>query len=297
MDLAIGRLAQGQHAVVSLAQLRALGLSSSAVSKRARRGRLHRVHQTVYAVGHPLLTSEGRWMAAVLACGDGAVLSHRSAAALHGLRPDNRPVIDVTTPRRGLRRVKGIVRHESTTLTEADVTVVDGIPCTSVARTLLDLAGEIDRQGLRRACNQADVLGIFDGRQVEDVLARAEGRRGAQRLREVLAYGRVGEAITRSQLEEEFLSLCERARLPEPCVNAWIALEGGRVEADFLWPELKLIAETDGAAVHQTPSAFQDDRRRDQRLMRAGYRVVRFTWRQVTHAPEEVVETLRALLG
>ncbi len=297
MDLKIARLARRQHAVVSLNQLRAVGLTSSAVRERRRRGRLHRVWQTVYAVGHSLLTSEGRWMAAVLACGDGAVLSHRSAAALHGLRPDNRAVIDVTTPPRGLRRMKGIVRHESATLTEADVTVVDGIPCTSVARTLLDVAEEIDRQGLRRACNQAEVLRVFDGREIEDVLARAQGRRGAGMLRDVLAHGRVGEAVTRSELEEEFLSLCERAKLPPPSVNAWIALEGGGVEADFLWPEVRLIAETDGGAVHDTPGAFQDDRRRDQRLMRAGYRVVRFTWWQVLHAPEELVETLRALLG
>jgi very-short-patch-repair endonuclease len=235
-------------------------------------------------------------MAAVLACGEGAVLSHRSAAALLGLREDQRSVIDVTTPGASRRRMDGIVRHRGDTVRVTDTTVVDGIPCTSVARTLLDLAEVVDRQGLRRACNQAEVLRVFDGRAIADVLARASGRRGAPILRAILADGRLGEAVTRNDLEEAFLALCERAGLPAPKVNAWIPLQGGDAEADFFWPDHRLNAETDGRGAHDTPSRFQSDRRRDQRLMRAGYRVVRFTWWQVFHAQREVEETLRDLI-
>jgi predicted transcriptional regulator of viral defense system len=295
-DRVIANLAERQHGVVALPQLLALGLAESSVRERVRAGRLHRVHRGVYAIGHSVLSSEGRLIAAVLASGPGALLSHRSAAALHGLRPDNRPVIDVTSPRRGLHRVGPIRRHHSGTLSETDRSVVDGIPCTSVARTLLDLAEEVDRQGLRRACNQAEVLRIFDLAELEDVLSRSDGRRGAPVLREILASGRIGEAITRNDLEEAFLTLCDQAGLPVPRVNAWIPLEGGDVEADFYWPEYRLIAETDGGETHDTPHAFQADRRRDQKLMRAGYRVVRFTWWQVFREADEVTETLRALL-
>jgi Protein of unknown function (DUF559) len=249
----------------------------------------------VYAVGYSLLTLKGIWMAAVLACGPGAALSHRSAAALLGLRPDNRPVTDVTTPRRG-RHLKRVIRHVSKTLGPRDVTVIDGIPCTSVARTLLDIAEEINWQGLRRACNQAEILRIFDKRQIDDVLARADGRRGAPMLSEILAKGRIGEAITRNELEETFLSLCESAGVPAPLVNQWIPLDGGSVEADFLWPNHRLVAETDGGGTHDTPTAFEEDRRRDQRLMREGYRVVRFTRLQVTRDSKDVARTLLALL-
>jgi hypothetical protein len=236
-------------------------------------------------------------MAAVLVCGEGAVLSHRSAAALHGLMWDNRSVVDVTT-RGSRKRRDGIAPHRPTGLGRADVTVVDDIRCTTVARTLLDLAEVVDRGALRRACNEAEVLRVFDGRALHDVLRRAHGRRGAPRLRAVLADGRIGEAITRNDLEEAFLALCDHAGLPAPKVNVWIPLaEGGGQEADFLWPEQRLNAETDGGGVHDTPSSFEADRRRDQRLLRAGYRVVRFPWRQVFHAPDEVVDTLRDLIA
>jgi predicted transcriptional regulator of viral defense system len=138
-DVAIARLAERQHGVVSLSQLNALGLGKAAVAKRAANGRLHRVHRGVYAVGHGRLTLPGRWMAAVLACGQKAVLSHRSAAGLWSLRPDNRANTDVSLPSRSARSRPGIDVHRSVTLTPADRTVKDGIPCTTLARTLLDV--------------------------------------------------------------------------------------------------------------------------------------------------------------
>ncbi len=147
MDVRIARLAEHQHNLVSLTQLRAVGLGRAAVAKRAASGRLHRIHQGVYAVGHARLTREGRWMAAVLAYGRSARLSHRSAAALWSLRPDNRPKTDVLVAARSARSRPGIDVHASVTLTPADCAVVDGIPCTTVARTLLDLAEVVDPRG------------------------------------------------------------------------------------------------------------------------------------------------------
>jgi predicted transcriptional regulator of viral defense system len=293
-ELAIARLAERQHGVVSLHQLQLLGLSRSAVAKRGREGRLTRILRAVYAVGHGRLTVRGRWMAAVLAYGPTAVLSHRSAAALHGLRPDNRPKADITLPGPSARPRPGIDVHRSATLQAADVTTVDGIPCTSVARTLLDLADVVDRRGVERAVDQAEVQRVFDLRAVNEVLSRAAGRRGAGVLRQVLAeYD--GPTLTHSELEERFHEICRRAGVPKPEVNAWIPLDGGAVKADFLWRAERLIVETDGWATHGTRRSFEDDRRRDRRLRLAGWDVVRFTWRDVEREPEETADVLARL--
>jgi hypothetical protein len=297
LDVLIARLAERQHGVVSLPQLQSLGLSARAVRDRVAAGRLTRIHRGVYAVGHSRLTQRGHWIAAVLAYGPTALLSHRSAAALHGIRPDNRPKIEVTLPSPSARSRPGIDVHRSTTLEAADVTTIDGIPCTTLARTLLDLAEVIHRQGLERAVDQAEVLQIFDLRAVEGVLSRAAGRRCAGVLRDVLArYD--GPALTEKELEERFFALCLAAGLPKPGVNVWITLDGGvAYKADFLWRAERLIVETDGWGSHGTRRAFENDRRRDRRLIVAGWTVVRFTWRDVEREPEEVAETLARLWG
>jgi predicted transcriptional regulator of viral defense system len=280
--------------VVSLAQLQSLGLTRSGVAKRAQAGRLTRIHRGVYAVGHGRLTLHGRWMAAVLAYGPKAVLSHRSAAGLWGIRRDTRAKTDISLPSRSARPRPGIDVHASTTLTAADITAVHGIPCTSVARTLLDLADVVDRRRLERAVDQAEVLRIFDLRAVEEVLSRAAGRRGAAVLRWVLAeYD--GPALTDRELEERFFQICRAAGLPKPEVNSWILLEGGAVKADFLWRAERLVVETDGWASHGTRRAFENDRRRDRRLRLADWEVVRFTWRDVERDPDEVTDVLARL--
>ncbi|MGH2822904.1 MAG: type IV toxin-antitoxin system AbiEi family antitoxin domain-containing protein [Thermoleophilaceae bacterium] len=272
---AIVALAERQHGVVSLPQLLSLGLGKAAVSKRAQSGRLHRIHRGVYAVGRPRLTEHGRWMAAVLAYGSRAAASHRSAAGLIGIRADHRATTDVILPGPSARLRPGIEVHRSSTLKAADITTVDGIPCTTVARTLVDLGDAVDRRAVERAVDQAEVLRVFDLRAVEEVLARAGPRRGAAMLRAVL--DELEEpTLTRSEFEERFLELCRRASLPSPAVNAWITLDDGiAYQADFLWRREKLIAETDGRDVHTTASAFEHDRLRDQRLTLAGYMVVR----------------------
>jgi len=262
---------------VALRQLRALGLTGSGVRKRVASGRLHRVHAGVYAVGHANLTGHGHWMGAVLACGQGAVLSYRSSAALHGVRPDHRSVIDVTSSRRSGRGRRGIVAHQGHALLPRDSTTVDAIPCTSLPRTLLDLAEVIDRRGLERALDRAEQLRVLDMSAINDVLARAHGRPGAKLLREVLAEHYAGSSLTASELEERFLLICRGAGVPAPDVNAWVALPDEELKADFLWRHHRLIVEVDGHETHGTRQAFERDRRRDQCLTLAGYSVIRFT--------------------
>ena len=287
-----------QHGVIALWQLVELGLGASAVRDRVASGRLHRVHRGVFAVGHAPLTTNGRFMAAVLACGCESALSYRSCAHLRSLRQCARGLIDVTSPRRRAgRRLAGIDAHTSTTLLPRDIEIVDGIPCTTVARTLLDLAEVLDRRGLERACEQAEILRVFDLRAVDDVLARAYGRRGAKKLAAVLDELRPGSTLTRQDLEERFLALCRQADLPRPEVNAWIPHGATGSEADFMWRAQRLDVELDGRDVHMTPQAFERDRLRDQQLQVQGWRVVRFTGRQLTDDPRRVAEAVRALLA
>jgi predicted transcriptional regulator of viral defense system len=294
LEQAIAELAALQHGVVALSQLREIGLSESAIRSRAARGRLHRVHAGIYAVGHRRLTRKGHWMAAVLACGPGAALSHRAAGALLGIRPAARRGIEVTAPRR--RQRPGIDTYVAK-LTRADVTTVDGIPCTTAARTLLDLAAVVDRQSLEKAINEAEVLQLFDLKAVNAALERAGRRRGTAALRETLTNLDPLQARTRSELERRFLTLCRRAGLPPPEVNAWIEVGDEGFQVDFLWRRQRLVVETDGWATHSTRRAFERDRRRILLLMRAHFQTVPVTWRQVIHRPDEVIGALRAGLS
>jgi very-short-patch-repair endonuclease len=297
VEAVIAGLAERQHGLVTLSQLEMLGLGRSGVSRRARNGRLHRIHRGVYAVGRPHLTQHGQWLAAVLAYGPMAVLSHRSAAALHGIRPDNRAKTDITLPSPSAKSRATIDVHTSLTLESKDVTEVNGIPCTTVARTLVDLGDVVIRREVERAVDKSEVLRLFDGKEVHDALARAGPRRGAGTLQAVLESYKE-PTLTDRELEEAFLALCRAASLPSPAVNAWITLdEGIAYKADFLWRPERLIAETDGRHVHTTRKAFEHDRLRDQRLTLAGYTVVRFTWRQVVHEPRRVAGAVQGLLA
>jgi len=297
LEWLIADLAFAQHGVVALDQLLEFGLSARAVRDRAAAGRLHRVHAGVYAVGHDRLTRDGRYMAAVLACRPDSALSHRSSADKRGLRHTSRSAVEVMTPRRAGRGRAGIDAHTSSTMLARDIEQVDGIPCTTVARTLLDLAAILPRRAVERAFDQAEVLQVLDARAIEDVLARTNGHRGNAKLRSILDDHAPGSTLTRNQLEDAFLAVCDAAGLARPAVNTWIALAPTGYEADFLWRTHGLIAETDGRDAHTTRRAFEHDRRRDQRLMLAGYRVVRFARSQVFDDPASVATTLRGLLG
>jgi len=245
-----------------------------------------------------LLTRKGSIMAATLACRPGTAASHRSASGLMELRPVARPWIDVTTPGVKGRRRPGIRVHDGLTLAPQDITVVDNIPCTTLARTLLDLCEDATRREVERAIDRAEQQRMLDMAAMDDVLARAGGRRGAKLLRAVLAEHRAGSTLTRNELEEAFLAICRASGLAPDAVNAWIAFpDGSGAEADFLWRAPSLIVEVDGRDPHTTRRAFHSDRRRDQRLMLLGWRVARFTWRQVMYEPADVAATLRGLLN
>jgi very-short-patch-repair endonuclease/predicted transcriptional regulator of viral defense system len=286
-----------QHGVLSLDQLREAGYSAEAVRKRCSAGRLHRIHQAVYALmPGALLTREAIWMAAVLACGPEALLAYRSAAALQRLRDYGYSRVEVLVPGRSRGHHDGIFIHRSTTLADADRTVVDGIPCTSVARTLLDLSTVVTRRGLELACDRAEQHETFDLQAVREVLERNPRRGG--RLRAVLDGYAIGEDMTWSETEERFRALVRAAALPAPRINHVIDLHDGDylLRPDFCWPEHRLIVETDSPRYHGTALAFESDRHRDQRLTLAGWRVVRITRRQIIENPAWVTALLRGLL-
>jgi Protein of unknown function (DUF559) len=237
-------------------------------------------------------------MAAVLAAGTGAALSHRNAAALHGLLTNNRTHIEVTVSGRATRTHPGIEVHRSKSLTGADCTVVNNIPCTTVARTLLDLADVVDRRRLERAFDQAEVLEAFDLRAIQDQLARNPTRPATLKATALLEEHYIGSTPTESEIEEGFLALCRRFALPQPEVQQWLFLpdDGPAIRADFLWREQRVVVETDGDKYHGTAQRSRQDARRDQRLTVYGFKPIRTGWRQIFRRPEELEATLRALL-
>jgi len=288
-DLGVAVLAARQHGVVSTAQLRAAGLGRGAIAHRVRRGRLHPLQRGVYAVGHIAVPYRGKLWAAVLAS-PGAVLSHRSAAAQWDILPPPPGPVHMIAPHTN-RPTAAVAMHESR-LHPADHVRRHGLPLTTVARTLLDLADVLTPHRLERACHRAEHLRLLDARETEEVLGRSAGRR-TRVLRAALQSLAAAEPdVTRSELEERLLALVARARLPRPSVNRIV--EG--LEVDFLWPERRLVVETDGMAAHATPAAVQRDRERDRTLLLAGYRVVRFTPQDLARRPGDVISSLAALL-
>jgi very-short-patch-repair endonuclease len=274
-------------------QLRTLGYPGSAVHRMVKHGRLHRLHRGVYAVGHNCLTRKGRWMAAVIACGSDAVLSHRHAAALHELRPMPAGPIDVTGPGHSRRKVERVRFHAARRLHQQDVTKVDGIPVTTVARTLLDLAETIHRQQLRLALEAAERLELFDLGECTATIERNPGRRGTKALTEALDDINGPAPWTRSELERQFLAFIREHGLPEPQLNVVVA----DLPVDCYWPEHRLVAELDGYGFHRTRAQFEEDRRRDAVLLLHDVRVIRPTERRITHDGPALSRELAWLLG
>jgi predicted transcriptional regulator of viral defense system len=291
-DDGIAALAARQYGVVARAQLAALGLGRGAIDRRLSRGRLHPLHRGVYAVGHRVVSREGWWMAAVLAAGPGAVLSHRSAAALWGLRGDPATRVEVSVPCKQRSR-PGITVHYAP-LPADEVTDNDGIPTTTAARTLLDLAAILQPQELERTLEQAEANRLTDHTPLDALLTRYPNRQGTKSLRAILHNGRHSANATRSELEDRFLALLDAHGLPRPEINVWLPDAG--VEVDCLWRARRLIAELDSRKHHATTAAFERDRARDRTLQAAGWRVIRITWRQLHDHPEAVVSDLRELL-
>lgn len=299
-ERALAALAGRQHGVASVRQLEGLGLTGVAIRRRVAYGRLHRVHRGVYALGHRSLTREAHWLAAVLACGPGAVLSHRSAAALLGLLSGSGRIEVTVPPHNGSvrpgRARPGIQLRRPMRLDPEDVTQHEEIPCTTVARTLADLAGVLRQRELERALGQAQILRVFDLYSILGVLERSPRRRGSHALRRALGNLDPSAEQTRSEMERRFLSLCRSAGFTPPVVNAPIDTRGGTFEADFAWRRAKLIVETDGFRSHGTQQAFEHDRYRDQCLAASGWRVVRLTWQQLVSDPQRIVSTLRPMI-
>lgn len=294
-DHQIEALASRQGGVILRPQLLAIGLGKKAIAYRVRIGRLLVEYDGVYAVGHRALTREGRWRAAVGACGPRAVLSHADAAAHWGLMPPRGRVIHVSTPvRSGRDPDRSRIRlHRVGTLRAWECAFNEGIPTTSVARTLLDLAPLLRPRAMEDTIAHANRLGLFDLVAARRCLVEHPRQHGAPALRRLLdGLEGVGAADLRSILEVRFVQLCDDHDLPSPQTNVMVA--GFMV--DFCWPATKLVVETDGFTYHSTPAAFERDRERDQHLTLAGYTVLRFTYNQVTQTPEAVAHRIRRLL-
>jgi very-short-patch-repair endonuclease len=276
--------------------MRALGFMESAIDRRLRTQQLHEVRNGVYSVGHRVLPRSGRWLAAVLASGPDAVLSHWSAAALWMIRPNSRSLIDVTTPHKS-RSWHGIRRHHKA-LPSDEVTVHEGIPVTTVPRTIFDLAATEDVDAVAAMLRESEHLNLWDRLSLPHLVDRYPGRRGVRKVR--LALQRITEEPSgrkRSRLEERFAPFLRRHRLPLPRFNDWILLGAKRFQVDCHWVGSGQIVELDGWESHSSRSAFQDDRERDRRLKVAGYSITHITWNQLRDEPEAIASDLRVLLS
>jgi predicted transcriptional regulator of viral defense system len=270
-DVEIAKLAARQHGVVARAQLHERGLRRGAILHRLESGRLHLVHRGVYAVGHPRLTLRGRWMAAALAAR--GVLSHRDAAALWGVRADHRTAIELSASHPVAR--PGLHVHQ-TRLAPDEVTVVDAIPVTTIARTLLDLAAVVSARQVERALAEAEHARLHDRLSVADLLDRHPGRPGAATLRGLLRDATFASTRTRSGLEEDFLALLRRHGLPRPALNVHLPDAAGRLhECDAVWRAARVVVELDDPRYHAGHRAFAHDRAKSRALTVAGWQVVR----------------------
>ena len=286
-------LAAKQGGVVARRQLLALGFTKAEIDIRVADGRLHVLHRGVYAVGHRAIGITGRRWAAVLACGDGAVLSHASAGAAWEIRQSASTRFDVSVGRGGRMRRPGIRLHCRSSLTVADVTHLDGLPITTPARTVLDLAAAgLRGRDLEKVLDLAEQKHL-DFSDIDALLRRCARQPGTAALREVLARYAPGSVDTRSRLEEMCIELCDAHAIPRPSTNVVVA---GRVR-DLYWPHVPLVLEADSYRWHRRPSALNDDRERDAELTLARIPHIRFTYEQVADRPDYVVHAALALLG
>lgn len=284
-------LARKQHGVITRVQLLALGFGPRSIEHRIAKGRLHPVARGVYAVGTPHLTRHGRWMAAVLACGRDAALSHESAAALLDIRPQRRGEIEVSVPVRVSPRPKGVIVHRRRRRGPWEVTVHEGIPVTSPECTLVDLATRLSRRQLEAAVNEADKRDLIDPESLRATLEKLARRPGVEVLRELL--DRLTFRLTDSELERLFMPIARRVGLGPPETEATV----NGFEVDFYWPDLNLVVETDGLRYHRTPAQQARDRLRDQAHLAAGTTPLRFTHAQVRFEPDHVQRIIASVVS
>jgi hypothetical protein len=298
VDLAVSELASERHGLVTLVQVLEVGMTARMVEVRVRRGFLHPMYRGVFAVGHRPTSDEAWWLAAVLACGEGALLSHRSAAALWGLRRSAATAIDVTAPTRRGYAQRGIRLHRATTIASIDHDLYRGVPVTSLPRTVIDLATVVPFDALEYALHRAEAQRKLSPAQLQEILARLRGRRGTGPVRTIVErpHHRL-DARTRSPWERRFLAVCRAHEIPEPRVNEWIALEiaSGGLEVDFSWPRQGLVVEVDEEASHHTLRAQRNDPERDRALRAAGWRVLRVAEKDFAQPSLIAEKVLRAL--
>jgi len=286
-DLALAAIAERQWGIVDMRDLRRAGITRRALERRVASGRLFRLHRGVYSVTPPrLLSRHGLLMAAVKATNGHA--SHRAAAWLHSLSAYFR--VEVTAANAGAR--KGVLVHRHR-LDDVDTTMVDGIPCATVLRTILDCGDFMSADEVLALVNQAEYADRTALSGVEELLERSNGRRGVRALKEAVAYVSLDPDDLRSELERRFVALVRRARLPRPRAN--VLVEGFLVDAH--WPRHRVIVELDSRRAHLTGHRFERDRAENNELQLLGYVVLRFTWRQVTTQGDTVVATLRRALA
>jgi very-short-patch-repair endonuclease len=288
MERGLNALAARQHGVLTRRQLLNAGLGLRTIERRVERGQLHRLHQGVYSVGDRRPDRRGRWLAAVLVCGEDACLSHRSAAGLWGLTRSDRGPVEVTAS--SGRGRPGIVVHEGG-VDPKDRTTAAGIPVTSVARTLFDLAEVVDKRQLERAFEEADRLGLLEMRRLEAVCARGHGRRALRPIRRLINEARA-PTYPRSPLEDRFSVFCREHDLPPAETNVEVLDH----EVDAFWPRQKLIVEADSWSFHRHRAAFEGDRARDAAMQAEGFRVIRITERRLKREPQTVAAEIRRLL-
>jgi very-short-patch-repair endonuclease len=287
VEKVIGRIARSQHGVVTRTQLLGAGVSREEIRRRLQKGVLLRVHRGVYRAGHRAPGVHARYMAAVLACGEGALLSGRAAAHMYGLVKGSAPPPEVTAPTE--RRIKGIAVTRARRGEANDATTWHGIPSTTVPRTLVDLSSLLSLPDLARACHEAGVKHDTTPRQVEKVLERRPNAPGAKQLRRVL-HGDVH--VTLSALERRFLKLLREAALPLPQTNK---PAGGR-RVDCRWPEHRLTVELDSYRYHSSRHAWELDRRREREARARGDEFRRYTHDDVFERPAQMLGELRLLL-
>jgi hypothetical protein len=292
-DLEVAQLAAEQYGVISTRQLRACGLDSSAITVRVRRGQLHRVHWGAYAVGHPRLSLRAGLIAAALACGEDAVLSHRAAGAWHTMLAWHGGRVDLIVPRGAGRNRAGIRSHHSSSLAAGDVWRRHNVLVTSPARTALDLATALSPRALRRMVRQALAEGKLNLRQLTAVLDRCPRHPGARNLRALLADGYVP---TRSELEDRALDVLAGAGIERPQVNPRLVLDGRRISPDLLWRTQRVVVELDGRSWHDDPLTRADDAEKQALMEAVGLRVLRITWRQLVDHPRQTIARVRAAL-
>lgn len=299
---AAAELALQQHGIVSRRQLRAAGFSDGTIDRACVSARLHPVFRAAYGLGYPPKTREALLVAATLACGDGAVVSHGTAAALLGLWDNPPELIDVIAPVEAGRKISDIRRRHVPPPTPEEAWVHDGVPCTSPARTIVDIASlrasparrarairaTIEEAAVKRMLNIPEIDAVLDG-------PRRRGSRLLLRIAEPWRRYPPGLVI-RSRMEAKMLPLLTEFAVPIPRINERLSVGGERFEIDFLWPTARLVVETDGGLVHGTPEAARRDAHRDQALRAAGFRVRRLTWDDVAHHPESTMTELNRLL-